>query len=306
MASDVSKTNERPKIVVVGSSNTDLVLTCDRLPQPGETLLGGEFRQFSGGKGANQAVAAARAGAQTTFVGRCGADVYGEAARLGLDREGVNLSFFLEDKMRTSGVALIMIGGAERENLIAVAKSANDGVSRDDVMAASGIIRQAGAVVAQLEVPLDAVEAAAKLAQKYGVPFVLNPAPARELPASLLGRVDVLVPNRQEACLLAGKETVDAAAEVLMKRGCRQIVVTLAAEGVRIYNEKGRSDIPAIRVEPVDTVGAGDCFTGWLAVGIAEGLSIDQSVRRAVCAAAVSVTRHGAQPSMPKRDEISK
>lgn len=303
MASEKIKT-ERPRIVVVGSSNTDLVVTTDRLPEPGETMLGGEFKQYSGGKGANQAVAAARAGARVAFVGRCGADELGAKTCLGLHREGINLSFFTEDQTRSSGVALIMIGGRERENLIVVAESANDGVGSSDVMAASDTITLAGAVVAQLEIPLEAVETAADLARKVGIPFILNPAPARELPDSLLQKVDILVPNRLEVCLLAGKDTVDESAELLLQRGCRQIVVTLGAEGVRIYNAAGRQDIPAHKVKPVDTVGAGDCFTGWLAVGIAEGLSIEDSVKRAVKAAAIGVTRKGAQTSMPTRAEV--
>ncbi|RKX35537.1 MAG: ribokinase [Verrucomicrobia bacterium] len=304
MASESEKKKLRPRIVVVGSSNTDLVVLVERLPNPGETLLGGGFKQYAGGKGANQAVAAARAGARVAFVGRCGADDLGAKTCMGLHREGINLSYFVEDESRSSGVALIMIGGRESENLIVVAQSANDGVGRSDVMAASDTIRLAGAVVAQLEVPLEAVETAAELARETGIPFILNPAPARELPAGLLNKVDVLVPNRHEVSLLAGKDDVDEAAEELLKRGCREVVVTLGGQGVQIYNSGGRVDVPAVKVDAVDTVGAGDCFTGWLAVGIAEGLSMEASVRQAVKAAAISVTREGAQPSMPKRDEV--
>ena len=304
MASESERETLRPRIVVVGSSNTDLVVSVERLPNPGETLLGGGFKQYAGGKGANQAVAAARAGARVAFVGRCGADDLGAKTCMGLHREGINLSYFVEDDSRSSGVALIMIGGRESEHhfnplmILAVL------VGRSDVMAASDTIRLAGAVVAQLEVPLEAVETAAELARETGIPFILNPAPARELSPELLAKVDVLVPNRPEVCLLAGTETVDAAAEVLLKRGCREIVVTLGAEGVRIYNAEGRTDIPAVKVEAVDTVGAGDCFTAWLAVGIAEGLTVEDSVKQAVKAAAISVTRQGAQPSMPKREEV--
>ena len=304
MASTAERKPGTPRIVVVGSSNTDLVIIGERLPKPGETLLGGEFKQYAGGKGANQAVAAARAGARVAFVGRCGADSYGEATCLKLHREGINLSYFMEDKSRASGVALIIMGGQEKENLIVVAKSANDGVSRADVQAAADTIRLAGAVVAQLEVPLEAVEAAADMAGAAGVPFILNPAPARELPPTLFAKVDVLVPNRGEICLLGGSSKVDEAAETLLKRGCRQIVVTLGAQGARIYNAEGRTDIPVVKVDAVDTVGAGDCFTAWLAVGIAEGLPLEDSVKRAMKAAAISVTRQGAQPWMPKRSEV--
>jgi len=304
MASETAIKTERPRIVVVGSSNTDLVVSTPRLPKPGETLLGGAFKQYAGGKGANQAVAAARAGARVAFVGRCGADDLGAKTCLGLHREGINLSYFIEDQTRSSGVALIMIGGSDRENLIVVAQSANDGVGRSDVLAAADTIRLAGCVVAQLEVPLEAVESAAELAREIGIPFVLNPAPACKLPAALLRKVDVLVPNRLEVCTLAGKDGVEAAARELLERGCKEVVVTLGSEGVQIFSAEGRIDVPAVQVAPVDTVGAGDCFTGWLAVGIAEGLSVEDSARRAVRAAAISVTRKGAQPSMPKRNEV--
>ena len=279
-------TRNRPHLIIVGSSNTDLVIQCDRLPQPGETLLGGEFARFAGGKGANQAVAAARAGARVTFIGAHGNDDFGYAAKAGLRREGIDVRFFRERRPAPSGVALILIGGRDRHNQIAVARSANDTLSAADVRAARSVFRQADVVVAQLEVPLPAVQAAAELAREAGIPFILNPAPARKLPAKLLRLVDTLTPNEHEFKIVG--------------KGARRAVVTLGSQGVRI----GKLRIPSPKVKPVDTVGAGDCFTAWLAVGIAEGLSLEDAARRAVRAASIAVTRPGAQPGMPYRREV--
>ena len=276
----------RPHLIVVGSSNTDLVLQCARLPRPGETLLGGAFARFAGGKGANQAVAAARAGARVTFIGAHGNDDFGQAAKAGLRREGIDVRYFREHRHAPSGVALILVGGRDRQNLIAVARSANDTLTAADVRAARSVFRRADAVVAQLEVPLAAVQAAAELAAAAGIPFILNPAPARKLPARLLRRVHTLTPNEHEVRIVG--------------TGARQTVVTLGARGVRVEGRR----IPAPKVKPVDTVGAGDCFTAWLAVGLAEGLTLESAARRAVRAAALAVTRPGAQPGMPYRREV--
>jgi len=281
-----SMSHSKPRLLVVGSSNTDLVIQCNRLPKPGETLLGGAFTRCAGGKGANQAVAAARAGARVTFVGVHGDDDFGRAAKAGLRSEGIDVRYFRERRWVASGVALILVGGRDRQNLIAVAHSANDTLGADDVRAARPAFQRADAVVAQLEVPLDAVLAAAQLAAEAGIPFILNPAPARKLPARLLRLVDTLTPNEHEA------KTVGA--------GARRTVVTQGARGVRI----GSLLIPAPKVKPVDTVGAGDCFTAWLAVGLAEGLPLEEAARRAVRAASISVTRSGAQASMPYRQEV--
>ena len=281
-----TRSTKRPHLIIVGSSNTDLVIQCDRLPQPGETLLGGEFARFAGGKGANQAVAAARAGARVTFIGAHGNDDFGRAAKAGLRRAGIDVRYFREHRQAPSGVALILIGGRDRQNQIAVARSANDTLSAADVQAARSMFRRADAVVAQLEIPLAAVQAAAELAAAAGIPFILNPAPARKLPATLLRLVDTLTPNEHEFKIVG--------------RGSRRTVVTLGARGVAV----GRLRIPAPKVKPVDTVGAGDCFTAWLAVGIAAGLSLEDAARRAVRAASIAVTRPGAQPGMPYRREV--
>jgi len=293
-----------PRIVVVGSSNTDLVLNCTRLPRPGETLLGGVLARFAGGKGANQAVAAARAGARVAFVGARGADDFGRQALAGLKAEGVDARHFAATRRAPSGMAVILVGGRDRQNQIVVARSANDEVRPALVRRAAPLIRRAAMVVAQLEIPLAAVLEAARLAKRAEVPFLLNPAPARRLPSSLLRGVDTLVPNEHEAALLTGQADPARAARALLRRGCRRVVVTRGARGALLADASGVRALPALKVRPVDTVGAGDCFTAWLAVGLAEGLDLDAAARRAMKAAALAVTRPGAQAGMPHRREI--
>lgn len=293
-----------PHIVVVGSSNTDLVLHCDRLPKPGETLLGGPLARFAGGKGANQAVAAARAGARVILVGARGHDDFGRAAAAALAAEAIDTRFFTPVRKAPSGAAVILIGGRERQNQIVVARSANDALTAAHVRRAAPAIRQADAVIAQLEIPTAAVQEAARLAWQARVPFILNPAPARKLPDALLHKVNTLVPNEHEAALLTGHKRPDQAARALLARGCRQVVITLGSRGALLADAAGVRRLPAHRVRPVDTVGAGDCFAAWLATGLAEGLRLDDAARRAMRAAAIAVTRPGAQAGMPYRTEI--
>lgn len=293
-----------PRIVVIGSSNTDLVLDCPRLPRPGETVLGGPLVRCAGGKGANQAVAAARAGARVTFVGAHGDDEFGKSAKMALRAEGVDVRHFTKRSGLGSGVALILVGGKSRENLIAVAESANDTVGEADVLRAEKVIASADAVVAQLEVPLAAVIAAAELAARHGRPFILNPAPAKKLPASLFRLIHTLTPNETEAALLTGKKDPMAAGKALLAKGCRQVVITLGSRGALLVNARTSQIIPAPKVRPVDTVGAGDCFTAWLATGLAVGMDPTETVSRAVRAAAICVTRVGAQAGMPRAADL--
>jgi ribokinase len=290
--------------VVVGSSNTDLVLSCSHLPAPGETLLGGEFQRFQGGKGANQAVAAARAGARVTFIGARGRDDFGRAAADSLKREKIDTRYFVECPTAPSGVALILVGGKTRENMIAVARSANDVLAPGHLQAARAEFGRAQVVVAQLEVPLDAVIEAAELAHAAHAPLLLNPAPARPLPKRLLRLVHMLTPNEHEATLLTGESDPAKAGARLLASGCSQVVITLGAQGALLVDATGARHFRAPKVRPVDTVGAGDCFSGWLAVGIAEGLAIEETVERALRAASLSVTRAGAQAGLPHRHEI--
>ncbi len=295
---------KEPQIVVVGSSNRDLTLVCPELPRPGQTVRGAELRISAGGKGANQAVAAARGGARVSFIGLHGDDEWGESARRGLEQEGIDTSFFRRRGGLPSGVALILVGGREKENIIAVARSANDNLTEEDIYGAERIFAGAGAVVAQLEIPMAAVTAAAGLAQKLKVPFVLNPAPAAVLPEDLLQYVHTIVPNETEAKMLTGEADPGRAARVLLEKGCRQVVITLGAQGAMLAGENETLHIPAPVVQPVDTVGAGDCFVGWMALGIARGLPAVSAARQAAAAASLAVTREGAQASMPYRDEV--
>jgi len=296
-----------PRLAVVGSSNTDLVLTLNRLPRPGETLSGGLFQRFGGGKGANQAVALARAGCAVTLVGARGDDDFGREAAAALAAEGVDTAHFTVKHGVPSGVAVIFLGGRERDNMIGVARSANHALTAADVRAAEPAIAAAAGVLAQLEIPMPAVLAAARLARHHGRRFVLTPAPvpAAGLPAALFKLVDTLVPNAGEALLLTGKKTVEAAARELLRRGCRQVVVTQGAKGAFWMTAGACGHVPAPKVKPVDTVGAGDCFAAWLAAGLAGGLSLSEAVGRAVRAAAVKVTRAGAQAGMPRLSDVT-
>jgi ribokinase len=292
------------RVVVVGSSNTDLVIHAPRLPQPGETILGGEFRQYAGGKGANQAVAAARAGAEVTFIGAHGDDAFGAAAKRALRAEGINVRYFCAKPSASSGVALILVGGRGKENLIAVARSANDELSPADIAAAEPAIRRADIVVAQLEIPVSTVLAAAHLAKKHRVPFVLNPAPARKLPKKLFQLIHTLLPNETEAAMLAESDDVAHNASALLQRGCSNVIVTLGSKGALVATEGDQHTIRARKVKALDSVGAGDCFTGWYAVGIASGADIHTAASRAARAAAICVTRPGAQAAMPFAREV--
>lgn len=297
-----------PSVVVVGSSNTDMIIRVDRVPRPGETLLGGEFSTAPGGKGANQAVAAARAGGRVAFVARLGRDAFGDAALAGLRKEGMDLSRVVRDAAHPSGVALIFVG-ADGENSIGVAGGANQRLSPGDIAAAGHLISRARVVLLQLETPLGTVEAAARRARKAGVEVILNPAPARPLSDALLRNVSLLTPNETEASILSGTAVVDApsaadAARILLKRGVRAVIVTLGAKGALVATGDGTELVPGFRVKAVDSTAAGDVFNGALAVRLAEGRPLLEAVRFAQAAAAISVTRGGAQPSIPTRTEI--
>jgi ribokinase len=295
-------------ILVVGSSNTDMIVQLARLPGPGETVIGGKFSTAPGGKGANQAVGAARAGGDVTFVGRVGADAFGASALSNLGRDGINVSHVVRDKAAPSGVAFICVakGG---ENSIAVASGANDRLSPADVRGAAGAFKGAGILLVQLETPLSTVSAAVGLAAKAGATVILNPAPARALPASLLRKVSILTPNEHEAELLTGiKVTGDssaaAAADALLKMGVGTVIVTMGKRGAYVAAAGKREWMAAFKVKAVDTTAAGDIFNGALAVALGEGRGLSDAVRFAQAAAAISVTRSGAQPSAPTRAEI--
>jgi ribokinase len=297
-------------IVVVGSSNTDMIIKLARIPKPGETILGGEFVTAAGGKGANQAVGAARAGGKVTFVARVGRDMFGEQAVAGFVQDGINVDYVVCDKGAPSGVALIFVA-KDGENSIAVAGGANGRLSPADVRKAKAVFAKASVLVMQLETPLETVQAAAELAARAGVRVILNPAPARPLPDTLLKRVSILTPNESEAELLTGikvdsEAAAGKAAEKLRARGVQTVILTLGARGAFVATAEGRQLVPGFKVKAVDTTAAGDIFNGALAVALAEGRDLIQAVRLANAAAAISVTRMGAQPSAPTRKEIER
>jgi ribokinase len=299
----------RRSIVVVGSSNTDMMVRLPRIPRPGETLLGGEFLTAAGGKGANQAVAAARAGGGVRFVARLGRDAFGDQALAGFRREGIDTRCVFRDASAPSGIALIFVGG-DGENSIAVASGANARLTPRDVRKAELLICSAAVLVAQLESPLAAVQAAAEIAASAVVPFILNPAPARPLPDALLRLVSVLTPNETEAEALTGIKVSDSAGaaracERLRARGVGTVILTLGRRGAFLADAQGQRLIPGFRVKAVDTTAAGDVFNGALAVALAEGKTAADGVRFAHAAAALSVTRLGAQPSAPTRRQIA-
>jgi ribokinase len=296
------------RIVVVGSSNTDMIVKVPQLPKPGETVLGGEFSSAAGGKGANQAVAAARAGGDVTLVARVGDDPFGRQATAGFADNGIDVQYVFVDSDAPSGVALIVVD--ERgENSIAVASGANARLTRQDVMAAEDAIASADVVVVQLETPLDAVQTAASLASGHGARVVLNPAPAQPLGPEILRHVSVLTPNETEAELLTGVEVASdtgvlTAAETLHAAGVESVLITLGSRGVFVSDSTHRELVPGFTVEAVDATAAGDVFNGALAVALAEGRVLTEAARFANAAAALAVTRLGAQTSVPTRDEI--
>ncbi len=299
----------KANIVVVGSSNTDMIIKLDRIPKPGETLLGGEFVTAAGGKGANQAVAAARAGGEVTFVARVGQDMFGEQAVASLTEYRVNVSHVRYDEC-PSGVALILVA-KDGENSIAVSSGANSKLSPADVRNAKSAVALADVVVMQLETPLDTVQAAADLADSSGAFVILNPAPAQPLPDKLLKKVSILTPNETETELLTGIQVDNdasciRAADILRRKGVKTVIITLGSRGAFVASPMSKQLVPGFQVEPVDTTAAGDTFNGALAVAIAEGMSMVDAVRFANAAGAISVTRMGAQPSTPTREEIEK
>jgi ribokinase len=295
----------RPRIVVLGSSNTDLIVRLPSLPRPGETVLGGALLTAAGGKGANQAVAAARAGGAVTFIARVGRDAFGTQARRDLETEDIDVRFVRADARQPSGVALICVS-AKGENSIAVASGANAKLSAKDVLRARAAIRAAAVLVVQLEVPITAVAAGVQLAADSGVPVILNPAPARRLERSLLRRVSILTPNEQEAAALTGARDPGRAARALLAAGVGTVIVTLGARGALLVTPEYERLIPGFRVRAIDTTAAGDVFNGALAAALAEGQSLPVGVRFANAAAALSVAKLGAQLSAPKRPAIER
>lgn len=298
------------KIVVVGSSNTDMVLSTPGFPLPGQTLLGDNFFIAQGGKGANQAVAAARAGAQVVFIARLGNDELGERARELYEADNIDTSYLTIDAEAPTGVALILVDKHSGQNSIVVAPGANEHLAPEHIELCESAFEDAKLVLLQLETPLPTVLHALKLAKKHQLITVLNPAPAAILPDDLLGLVDILTPNETEAQLLTGIElnsdkAIREAAEVLLSRVNSAVVVTLGEKGVFLAHKSGlRAYVPSHRVQAVDTTAAGDVFNGYFATAVAANLDIEDCVRLGNRAAAHSVTIRGAQNSIPKVEEL--
>jgi ribokinase len=296
------------KLVVVGSSNMDLVVKSPRIPVSGETILGGDFLMVPGGKGANQAVAIAKLGAHSIFVARLGDDLFGHQSLENFEKEKVDTRYVTLTPEMPSGVALITVD-ANGNNAIVVAPGANAKLSPDDVYRAQSEICSAGAVVVQLEVPMATVQCAAELAHHAGVKFVLNPAPAQTLPPAMLPLITVLTPNEIEAEILTGVKVVDpesacAAADRLLDGGIKSAIVTMGAKGFVLAEGRRREYIDAEKVQAVDTTAAGDAFTASLAVGVGQGHDLYNSAIFASRAAALCVMKMGAQPSLPTMEEV--
>jgi len=297
------------KIVVIGSSNTDMVVKTNRFPNPGETILGGTFFMFAGGKGANQAVAAARMGGDVVLVTKVGNDVFGKQAIEGFQKEKINTYYISTDHEKASGTALIIVN-EHGENKIVVAPGSNDTLSQEDILKAAAEIEDAEVVLMQLEIPVASVVFAAAHGLKTESKVILNPAPAQELPNEIYSNLYLITPNETEAQILTGievkdDESIKEAAEVLLDKGVRNVIITLGARGAYFKNEYQSFFIDAPQVEAIDTTAAGDIFNGTLAVALANKKDWKSAIELACRAASLSVTRMGAQASAPFLSEIS-
>ena len=295
-------------ISVIGSCNTDMVIKTSKLPAPGETILGGDFFMNQGGKGANQAVAAARLGGKVSFITKTGDDVFGSKARKIFDEEHINIDNLIIDPVHPSGVALITVD-AKGENCIVVAPGSNNHLNLKDINLAREQILRSEIVLMQLEIPLETVVYAAKLAFDAGIKVILNPAPATKITDELLSMLFMITPNETEAGMITGIPVTDVssakeAARMLHERGVKVVIVTLGSKGALLYADGEATLVPVQQVEAIDTTAAGDVFNGAIAVAISEGMALKNGVDFACKAAAISVTRMGAQSSAPYRQEL--
>lgn len=298
-----------PYILVVGSSNTDMVINSSHLPAPGETIIGSSFFMNPGGKGANQAVAAARLGGNVTFICKTGNDIFGKQAAAIFENEGIDISYLVEDVENPSGVALITVDD-NGENTIVVASGSNGMLHEKDLEHSIGVIENASIVLMQLEIPIDTVKFVAQTARRKNVPVILNPAPACALTDELLKCITIITPNEKEAGMLTGidvhdVESAKVAAKILSEKGIDTVIITLGPKGALLYHNDAFELVPSISVKAVDTTAAGDIFNGAFAVAVSEGRSFLESTSFACKAAAISVTRKGAQSSAPYIKELS-
>lgn len=303
-------------VLIIGSSNMDLNIYSERFPNPGETVTGGTFKQFLGGKGANQAVAAVRSGANTVFIGKIGMDSFGNQMISQLAEDVIDMSHIIRDTEEASGVAFILIDN-KGENMISVAPGANLKLSVEEIKAKADVIKNASSLVVQMEIPIETIEEVFKIASEGDVIKILNPAPLKQIPLEILEKIDIIVPNEGELYRLhsllnlreltgEGKLKIIQASREIVKLGIKYVITTLGNRGSLIYigAEDKFIDIATPKVNAVDTVGAGDCFIGVLASKLSQGDTIINAVKYATIAASIAVTRKGAQDSMPYLNEI--
>ncbi len=298
----------RNAILVIGSANMDLVVTTQRFPQPGETVFGRKFGMYPGGKGANQAVAAAKLGGNVYFLGKMGNDLFREKLSASMQNDGVQLDHLLIDLHAATGMALITVD-SNGQNEIVVVSGSNMNLSPADIESKRAVFTATKIVLLQLEIPLETVTRSARLAKEHGAIVILNPAPARELPQQLLSLIDYLTPNETEAAFLIKQDIHDqpsaqAAGSKLLAKGVQNIILTRGEKGALLVNNERAELFPAKKVQAVDTTGAGDAFNGALAFSLAGGKSIDEAIRFANTVAAYAVTKMGAQSSMPTTEEL--
>ena len=295
------------KIIVIGSSNTDMVVRSKSLPRPGESVIGGDFMMAGGGKGANQAVAVARMGHKVVFSAALGNDIFGDAALNSYQNFGIDTTHIVRKDI-PSGVALIMVD-AKGQNCISVALGANNALTIEDVLPALESVESGDIVLLQLEIPMATVEAAVEAAAAKGARVVLNPAPAAPVSEQVLSNLYLITPNQTEAQTLTGVEVTDEAsaceaAQILCARGVERVVITMGGSGAYLYENGKGVIVPARMVDAIDTTAAGDVYNGALCAALAEGKSLEQALAFATKASAISVTRAGAQPSVPSREEV--
>lgn len=296
------------KILVIGSSNTDMVICTGHLPLPGETVIGGTFFMNPGGKGANQAVTVARLGGRVSFICKTGSDIFGHQANQLFNEEGIDTSYVFSDTKNPSGVALITVD-TDAENCIVVAPGANAHLTPNDLKRSAEAVEAADIILLQLEIPMQTVEAAAMMAYRLGKKVVLNPAPASKLSAGLLETLYAITPNETEAEAISGiritdERTAEEAARKIASMGVCNVIITLGAKGALVFDGAHCEIVPAYKIQAVDTTAAGDVFNGALVVALSEGRTLPEAVRFACKASAISVTRSGAQNSVPYRTEV--
>lgn len=295
------------KIVVIGSSNTDMTVVADRLPVPGETVLGGKFAMGQGGKGANQAVAAQRLGGDVTFICKLGRDIFGENAIKEYQKDGMDTSKVMYSD-QPSGVALISVD-THAENCIVVASGANGDITVEDIEANRKDIEEASILLLQLEIPVEAVVRAAKIGHEAGVYVVLNPAPACDLPEEIYQYLSLIIPNQTEIALMTGIEANDEegaaeAVKALQSKGTKDVIVTMGSKGSMVYHEGQATFVPSKKVNAVDTTAAGDTYCGGLCVALSEGKNIIEAAQFATASSALTVQKRGAQDSIPYRKDV--